>query len=216
MKKVILVLSIFAAALMAAIIQLYLMVPTPVANSVISEKPEKSMGGQAAVLLPNNMTANQHRLLNMARAVAVENNFKNPEIMQAILLQETMAGGMESYKVANPGPDAYFGPMQVKLAAARDVLKQWPSLYDRFGFHTKTDDEVKANLILNERFNMEIAAKYLTILRQTYGFNGRELVNAYNRGPGGVKMVDASFHYAIGAERKLAAFNRVSGQQRRH
>jgi hypothetical protein len=33
-------------------------------------------------------------------------------------------------------------------------------------------------------------------------------MNAYNRGPGGVKGVDADFHYAKGAEAKLAAYRK--------
>jgi soluble lytic murein transglycosylase-like protein len=96
--------------------------------------------------------------------------------------------------------------MQLKLAAARDVLSRWPDLYKEYGFHTKTDDEIKANLILNESFNIEVGARYLLLLKQTYGFSGKTLLNAYNRGPGGVTAVDDSYHYAVGAERKLAAF----------
>jgi hypothetical protein len=208
MKKVILSMALLTALLFVGATELFKQVPIPVGTSVIGEKPELGRTGsnQIAEVLPTNMTNDQYRLLNMAYAVGKENELKNPEIMQAILLQETKAGGMSKYKVANPGPDAYFGPMQIKLVAARAVLSRWPSMYDKFGFHTRTDDEVKANLILNERFNLDIAAKYLVILKKEYGFSGRELMNAYNRGPAGVKHVDDDFHYAIGAEKKLAAW----------
>jgi hypothetical protein len=190
-------------------VELFELSPTPVSNSVIAEKPQGgAVGGQIAQVVPADLTNKQHRLLNLAYQVGKENGFKDPEIVQAILLQETHAGGMNSYKVANPGPQAYFGPMQIKLSAARDVLTRWPQLYEKFGFHTKTDDEVKANLILNEHFNIEVAAKYIMILKREYGFTGRELINAYNRGPGGVKAVDADYHYAVGAERKLATYKR--------
>lgn len=207
MTKVIASLSLLAAVLIGGAFQLYeQFVPQPVANSVIAEKPSKAVGNQVAQVLPASMTEKQHRLLNMAYEVGRSNGLQ-PEIVQAILLQETKAGGMSSYKVANAGPEAYFGPMQIKLAAARDVLAAWPSLFNTFGFHTRTDDEVKANLILNERFNLEVGAKYLVILKKRYGLTGRDLMNAYNRGPGGVKQVDASeFHYAIGAEQKLATW----------
>jgi hypothetical protein len=152
------------------------------------------------------MTTKQHQLLALAYTVAKENNMKEPELLQAVLLQESNAGGLKSYKVANPGKDAYFGPMQIKLAAARDVLGRWPGMYDTFGFHTKTDDEVKANLILNEKFNLDVAAKYLTILRTQYGLSGHALLIAYNRGPGGDQEGST---YASSATTKLAALNRV-------
>lgn len=209
MTKVILSLFAVAAIFIGVAYNGFMhLVPAPVNNSVIAEKSDGTLGGQAAALLPANLSKQQHELLNMAYDVAKENGFKNPEILQALLLQETLAGGMDKYKVANPGSDAYFGPMQIKLAAAKDVLAKWPQLFVKFDFHTRTDDEIKANLILNERFNLDVAAKYLLILKQQYGFSGRQLLNAYNRGPGGVHQVDDSFHYAIGAERKLAALKR--------
>jgi hypothetical protein len=205
MKKVITSMALLTALLVYGALELFKLSPTPIANSVIAEKSEGSIGGQVATVVPKDLTSKQSKLLNMAYTAGKENGLKDPEIVQAILLQETRAG-TGSYKVANPGPDAYFGPMQIKLVAARAVLQRWPSMYEKFGFHTRTDDEVKANLILNESFNLDIAAKYLVILKREYGFNGRELINAYNRGPGGVKAVDADYHYAVGAEAKLAAY----------
>lgn len=205
MNRVIILLSVVAAIFVGAGIKGYTtLVPQPVYNSVIAEKPTKQIGNQAAVLLPAKMTEKQHRLINLAHEIAVQNGFKNPEIIQAIMLQESLAGGISSYRVANPGPQAYFGPMQIKLAAAKDVLNRWPQLFTMYGFHTRTDDEIKANLILNERFNIDVATRYVIILKNQYGFRGRQLLNAYNRGPGGVHSVDENFHYAIGAERKLA------------
>lgn len=204
MKKVIFFLFVLVIAVLAAGYQLYERYPKPVPTAVIGEKPEKVLGGQAIMALPANLSEKQHRLLNLAYEMGRKNGLKNPEVVQAILLQETLAGGLDKYRVANPGPEAYFGPMQIKLAAARDVLNRWPALYSEYGFHTRTDDEVKANLILNERFNIEVGTKYLVILKQVYGLSGRTLMNAYNRGPGGVKGVDDDFHYAVGAEKKLA------------
>ena len=47
--------------------------------------------------------------------------------------------------------------------------------------------------------------KYLKLIKDTYKLAGRELVNAFNRGPGGVKSVDSdTFYYAIKAEQKVA------------
>jgi hypothetical protein len=205
MKKVISALSLIAALVIFGAAQLYQHVPTPIGNSVIAEQGD---GARVATLLPSNMTDKQHELLNMAYDVGVEAKLKSPEILQAVLLQETGAGAAASYNVANPGPNAYFGPMQIKLVVAKTVLQKWPALFSEYGFHTKTDDEIKANLILNERFNIHVAAMYLTILSAEYGLRGRDLLNAYNRGPTGAKAVGADYHYAIGAERKLAAMKR--------
>ena len=181
-------------------------VPKPIASAVIGEKPGKNQHGQIAIKLPDNLSNDQSRLLSLAYKLAKEDGHKSPEIVQMVLLQETQAGGMKSYRVANPGADAYFGPMQIKLAAARDVLNNYPALWSKYSFHTKTDDEVKANLILNDKFNIEVGSKYLLILSKQYGFSGRKLLNAYNRGPGGVHSVDDGYHYAIGAEAKLASY----------
>lgn len=208
------VLSTLAVVVLLTLAGAYVLLqrsPQPVATSVIGQKPGKTVGGQAVVVLPSNLSTKQRRLLNLAYELGREHSLAHPEIVQAVLLQETLAGGMKAYRVANPGPEAYFGPMQIKLAAAKDVLRRWPHLFAAYDFHTRTDEEIKANLILNERFNLEVGTKYLKLLNTQYGFTGRALINAYNRGPGGVRAVDHSeFHYAIGAERKLARLRQRS------
>jgi hypothetical protein len=207
MKKVIVVLSLITAMAVFGAGELFSFMPSSIGTAVIAEKAKDGhVGGGAAVLLPSNMTTGQGQLLNKAYEIAKADGHRNPELLQAILLQETLAGGLKSYRVANPGPDAYFGVGQIKLSAAKDVLSKWPNLFSRFSLHTKTDDEIKANLILNDGFNMAVASKYLLILEKQYGYQGRELVNAYNRGPGGVKGVGNDFHYAKEAEVKLAAY----------
>ncbi|WP_407304236.1 hypothetical protein [Acinetobacter sp.] len=208
MKQVIAVMALFASGTVYGAYQLFERAPVPVATAVIAEKPGKTMGGVAAVLLPKSLSNKQSYLLNMAYSMAKQEGIRNPEVLQAILLQETGAGTAKSYKVANPGPQAYYGPMQLKLAAARDVLSRNPKLYNKYEFHTHTDDEVKANLILNEKFNVEIAAKYVRILEKEYALSGTKLTNAYNRGPTGVQSVDDDFHYAREGAEKLAAFKR--------
>ena len=201
--------SLFAVTASYGAYELYSQfVPNPVATAVIGEKQDKILGGSAAVLLPTDLSNKQSRLLNLAYKIAKEEGVKHPEIIQSILLQETHAGGLKAYKVANPGPQAYFGPMQIKLGATRDVMARNPGLWSKYDFHTRTDDEVKANLILNEEFNLRVAVKYVQLLQRDYGYSGRQLVNAYNRGPGGVKSVGDDFHYALGAEAKLASFKR--------
>lgn len=209
MKKVIASLTLLTVTALFGAAGLFSMMPAGIATAVIAEKPQDGkIGGQAATLLPSNITPEQGKLLTSAYNIAKADGHKNPELVQSILLQESRAGGMKTFRVANPGPEAYFGPMQIKLAAAKDVLNKFPNLFSKYNISTKTDDEIKANLILNDKFNIEVASKYLLILQKQYGFSGRELVNAYNRGPGGVKDVGNDYHYAIGAEAKLAAFKK--------
>ena len=213
MKKAIVVMALLASSAVYGAYELYQFVPRPIATVVIGEKQDKIIGGSTATLLPPTLTDKQSRLLNMAYTVAKEEGLKHPEIIQSILLQESRAGGLKVYKVANPGPDAYFGLMQIKLGATRDILRQHPALWAKYDFHTRTDDEVKANLILNEEFNMRIAVKYVKHLQMQYGFSGRQLLNAYNRGPSGVKAVDDTFSYALDAESKLIEWKAQNGKR---
>jgi soluble lytic murein transglycosylase-like protein len=183
--------------------QAYTFIPDAVGTSVIGEKPTHIMGGQAVVLLPENMSMKQAQILNTAYEIAKADGHKDPQLVQGVLLQESGAGG-GTYRVAGPSKEPYYGVGQIKVSAARDVMSAYPALWSKYSFQTKTDDELKAHLILNTVFNIEITSKYLRLLQIRYGFTGRELLNAYNRGPGGVKSIDNDeFHYAKGVEAKL-------------
>lgn len=178
--------------------------PTPVATSVLA-------GGEVAMILPDDLTLDQRKILSLAYDIAKEDGHKHPEMVQQILLQETHAGGLKKFKVAGNKGDEYFGLGQIKLGAARDVMAAYPELWNAYEFHTRTDDELKANLILNPVFNIRVTSKYLKLLHDRYGLSGRTLMNAYNRGPAGVKEVDSgTFHYALGAESKLASWKKVN------
>lgn len=148
------------------------------------------------------------QVLRLAYAQAKADGHKDPAIVQGVILQESKAGDMASYRVVGIRGNENFGLGQLKLGAARDVMALWPALWTKYSFHTRTDDELKANLILNQSFNIEMTSKYLKLLSTRYGFQGRELLNAYNRGPGGVKMAGADWHYALGAEAKLSEAKR--------
>ncbi len=208
MYKTLSALGVVLTLVFTGLYKLEIIDPTPIANSVLAEKPDGKLGGQAAVVLPENLSLSQHQILNVAYKIAKADGHKNPELVQSMLLQESHAGGLNKYKVAGNRGDEYYGLAQIKLGAARDVLARHPELWGKYEFHTRTDDEIKANLILNQKFNIEVASKYLKLLQDRYGFSGRELLNAYNRGPGGVKAVDSNFHYAREAEQKLTMWKR--------
>ena len=213
MKKLVIGMSLALSAMVAGSSYLYNTTNYQPSTSKEKQKAEDPLDTNVdfKISIPKNLSSNQQQLMKIAYNIAKEDGHKNPEIVQAVLLQETRAGAIKKYKVANPGKDAYFGLMQLKIAAARDVLSKHPDLWNKYDFHTKTDDEIKANLILNDYFNLEIGSKYLLMLKRQYGYTGRKLLNAYNRGPGGVKKVDDNYHYAVDAEKKLANYkaNRI-------
>lgn len=208
MSKVMIGLLTVLGAVTIAAVQIFGTLPVPIGTSVIGEKPVgPRMGNQAAMVLPKGLTKEQHQILTKAYLQAKADGHRHPELVQGVILQESKAGGMRSYRVAGNVGDEYYGLGQIKVGAARDVLARWPELWTKYKFQTRTDDELKANLILNHAFNIEVTSKYLLLLAKQYGFQGRELLNAYNRGPGGVKTVDDTYHYAIGVENHVRRIN---------
>lgn len=180
-------------------------IPNIVPEKVSLDQPKEieKTDNKFEVLIPDNLESSQKEVLRKAYQIAKADGHKQPEIVQGIVLQETKAGAMDSYKVAGRGNDPYYGLMQLKKPAALDVMKEYPSLYKKYKFHTRTNDELVANLILNENFNLEVGSKYLKILAVRYKLQGKELVNAYNRGPGGVKSVGSDYHYGVSVERNI-------------
>lgn len=176
---------------------------SPIGTSVIAPKAGKKVGGSdAAILLPQSLTTDQMRVLNYAYKTSKADGHKNPELLQAILLQETRAGDMKSYKVAGQefglkSNERYYGLGQIKLSAARDVLKEFPEIAVKHELQTSTDEEIIANLIMNDEFNIEVASKYLTILSR-YSKDSSFIIAAYNKGAGGARQLGNeinNFHY---------------------
>ena len=153
-------------------------------------------GGGFAMEVPKDLSSRQTRILAMAYEIAKRDGHRYPQLLQGIVLQESKAGAMSSYKVAGQetglGPNQrYYGVAQIKLAAARDVLDRYPTLKKEFSFQTQTDEEIIAKLIENDRFNLSVASKYLLILR-SYGYDTiGQLALAYNQGPGGARNFDS-------------------------
>ena len=167
-----------------------------IGTSVISPKFDKVIGGDPLTFaVPENLSEKQHRILNAAYSIAKAIGLKKPELAQGILIQESQAGGLDSYKVAGQEfglktNERYYGVGQVKLSAAKTVMNRFPQMWDKYDFHTRTDEELIANLIMNDLFCVEISTRYLKILSDDYGYEGDKLVAAYNKGPSGVKAVE--------------------------
>jgi hypothetical protein len=209
MRRILLALTVILSSSAFLVHSAFERMPQAKGTAVLGEKPTFVMGGQATTLLPETMSMSQHAILNKAFEIAKADGHRDPQLVQGVLLVETEAGGSSNYRVAGSKTSPYYGVGQVKLEAVRDVMAAHPSLWSKYKFQTKTDDELKAHLILDTVFNIEVTSKYLRLLQTRYGLQGRDLLNAYQKGPGGYKEVDPDDHYyALRVENKLAKVKR--------
>lgn len=145
---------------------------------------------------PTKLTQKQDELLTYAYKVAKADGHKHPEYYQGLIYQESKAGGMKGYEVAGQefglAPmKRYYGVTQMKLTAAKDVLKQYPFL-GAF----RTDEEIIAKLITDDKWAIEMGSKYLLIVGKDKSPDAALV--AYNKGPTGAKGVNpATNDYAV-------------------
>lgn len=151
------------------------------------------LGGKPASIKLPDITKKQFELLNFAYDVAKSDGFREPKYLQGIIMQESKAGSMTAFRVAgltNAVGNRYFGIGQIKLAAAKAVMAQFPEMWKHLD--TKTDEELQARLIVDDRFNVRVASKYALLMG--INENPARAITAYNVGPGGVQTVDPSQH----------------------
>ena len=166
-------------------------------TAVIAAKTQIKGGDKSVLVLPANLTAKQGELLSYAYKVAKEDGHKHPEYYQGLIYRESRAGGMKGYEVAGQEfglktMERYYGVAQVKLAAAKDVLRKYPILGV---FHT--DEEIVAKLITDDHWATRVGSKYLLMVSK--GKTPEEGLVAFNKGEGGAKGVDpATNDYAQG------------------
>lgn len=187
MKRIISSMSVLSLSLGLCIFITIAALSPKIGTAVVHAKSQD--GNSFSSVIPNSFSEKQLQLLNFAHTVSREDGNSSPEILQAVILQESLAGGLKTYRVANAGgKQPYFGVAQIKLVAAKDVISAYPALLEKYKFQTKTDEEIMAHLILNDEFNIEVASKYLKILKDDYGFaDNVVLAAAYNAGPAGAK-----------------------------
>ena len=163
-------------------------------TTVLSEISSNNQnGGKVSVKLPDNLTNKQFEMLNFAYEVAKSDGFKEPKYLQGIIMQESKAGSMNSFRVAgltNAVGDRYFGIGQIKLVAAKAVMSRFPDMWKYLD--TKTDEELQARLIVDDYFNVRVVSKYALIMG--INDNPTKAITAYNLGPGGAQSVNSSEH----------------------
>lgn len=152
----------------------------------------------AALLLSFNLYAQSctevQPLTLFALQTAIADGHKDPRLLVGIIKIESDAGNGQGYRVVKQGSgkqaSTFYGASQLTLGAAKEVMSKFPELWA--GFNTKTDEELKAKLILDDQFNVRVASKYLLIMGVNR--NPDKGVAAYNLGLGAVELVDYHTH----------------------
>jgi hypothetical protein len=164
------------------------------------------------VKITEELSAKQHELLNFAFDVAKSDGIKFPQYLQSILMKESRGCDMKNFRVAgltNKVGDRYFGCGQIKLAAAKAVMNSYPDMWKYL--ESKTDEELQARLILDDRFNIRVASKYAIMMG--INENPDRAITAYNVGPGAVKNVDPGTHnYTRSVKEMSKGFKNVQGK----
>ncbi|HHM06455.1 MAG TPA: lytic transglycosylase domain-containing protein [Gammaproteobacteria bacterium] len=161
------------------------------------------------------LTSEQEYLLKLAYRMGREDgDARHAELVQAVLMQETIAGllGRIGHMTARVGKRSY-GVMQVKVSAARDVLRHHPEL-GRF----PADELLIARLLSDDEFNIRVGSAFLKILRKKTHSDEAALV-AYNIGLRASRKVRRPQHFAYveGVQRYVTElvrpFNRLVIEQ---
>lgn len=144
----------------------------------------------------SNLSTQQANLLMLAHQIAEKDGHKEPKLLQGLLMQETRAGADPNYKRAI---NRCYGVLQLKIAAAQDVLKAYPELISKFNVDVRNSASIKNKLIHDDEFNLTVGSRYLLILR-THGYSTmKQLALAWNQGAGGAKRFNAdTFPYVKG------------------
>jgi len=184
MKKVLFAVSLLLSPMVA--LAAAAQPPAMVDPSAIAQPSKASKPTQPTVAM--DFDPSQLHLLAVARAEGILIGY--PETIQAILLQETLAGklGKTDYGYVGDlnkaiGKKSY-GVMQVQLGTAKDALKHMGILH-KF----RSDEEIIVALMTDPTFCIEIATWHFKWLLDR-GLSWKDAVRAYNAGPGDLPAGD--------------------------
>lgn len=134
------------------------------------------------------ITNTQQHILLKAYDIAKEDGHKDPELLPAVIFQETHAGS-DNKQQFTVSTKICYGIAQIKLQAAKAVLKSFEDLRARYA-STKTDVAIVKKLSSDDEFNTRIASKYLIMMETKSNNSSAFKAAAYNRGEAGVKHVN--------------------------
>jgi hypothetical protein len=131
-------------------------------------------------------SSQQRNLLTLAYHIGGEVEF--PETVQALLMQETLAGklGNRIGDTVLPPLRRSYGVTQVKVQTARHVMQLFPEIIPQYfpGHTTESnlrDEEIIIKLITDDVFAIRTAALFFSYLRRNTDSWARAVV-AYNQG----------------------------------
>ena len=170
-------------------------------------------GEREVVKLPK-LSRKQADLLLYAYGIAKSDGHKDPSVLQGLIWQESRAGGFKGYEVAGDEfglrfGKRYYGVGQIKVAAAKDVFKRYAE--DFPGWTERTDEEIIAYLIMDDKFNIRVASKYLLHVQHNeqtkYVRPINYAITAYNRGLGNTYGTDFNnWHYTVSVNKYKDGF----------
>ena len=108
------------------------------------------------------------------------------DIMKSILKQESNNGKAELVGGTHmPVGKRYYGVMQMKVVAVREVMRKYPEFTKKYFTGSKNipDEFVIAKLITNNEFSIEAATLYYTYMKKLAKRDTYLAVAAYNQGP---------------------------------
>lgn len=221
MKKQLTVVGVTYLAIGAIVSSVVLHKPAPTQPVITTMLPAAGSTKQPAVVPKPKFhttfgTYNQNLILayNIAVDVGVP-----PLSIQGIMLKESRAGRVRS--LVNKGA---YGLMQVKVEAARSVLKRNPELLQKY-FHTSKLSTVSYNdiaglMLSNREANIRIGCHHLAIYADILDGDWDAAVAAYNMGIGNaLKRVDtlSTYSYTVSVnEYAYTVLNEFNAQHTEH
>jgi hypothetical protein len=120
----------------------------------------------------------QKENIKHALRIAKQDGNKHPDLLVGVLMQESMLGEAKKYKVAGT-VEKYYGLGQVKLRAAKEVLKEYPKLYSFLP--NRSDFEIIKAMKNNSVFAVELASKYLIIYHRSFLFCNKKTAKLFSK-----------------------------------
>lgn len=173
--------------------------------------------------LPRAQTSDDVKAKNLIMVYELASSSGHPEVLQAMLLQESN-GGTHPTLVGSPSAPANkrsYGIMQVQVATARTLFRRYEDLRKKYFadrmIRDVSDDEIKTLLLQNNRANVEIAVSLFNLYLSLSNNNVDRTIAAYNVGIGAVKKLrsPSKFKYVREVRHKIKTvvkhFNEVYG-----
>ena len=179
---------------------------------IIKEQPQEQTAQQNPTSI-DGFSDDQTKILKIAFEEGTSIGF--PETIQAIALQESSAGVAKIGDLSLPVGKRSYGIMQIKVAAVRYVMKQYPEMKHYFGKDASVkissilDEDIIVLLITNDRANIDFGTKFFHLLDKKTN-NWSEAVTAYNQGLSGLKSINnpKNFQYTKNIISNIKSFIR--------